>query len=58
MPLDIIRGVPTNLTPDPISFDGKDCSLILFEISFCGDLGCHEKLTSETKKYHSLLCAL
>ncbi len=52
------RGVPANPTPDPDSFDRKDCSLILFEIGFCRDLGFHEKIIEEADKYHFLLCAL
>ncbi len=27
----------------------KDCSLILFEIGFCKDLGCHKKLNEKCK---------
>jgi len=49
---------PVELTIDPGSFDRKDCSLILFEIGFCRDLGCHDKLADKTDKYHPLLCAL
>ena len=52
------RGVP----PDPSdiinAFDRKDCSLVLFEIGFCRDLGCHDKLAEKTDKYHPLLCSL
>jgi hypothetical protein len=39
-------------TPDPDPFDRNDCSLILFEIGFCKDLGCQEKLIKKTEKYH------
>ena len=52
------RGVPTDPTPDLDFFDRNDCSLILFEIGFCKDLGCHDKLAKKTEKYHLLLCAL
>jgi len=52
------RGVPADPTPDLNSFDRKDCSLILFEIGFCRDLGCHDKLTKKTEKYPPLLCGL
>ena len=38
--------------------DRKDCSLVLFEIGFCRDLGCHEKLAEKTDKYQPLLRAL
>ena len=51
------RGVPACNALDTESFDHKDFSLILFEISFCKDLGYQEKLTTKTKKYHPL-CAL
>ncbi len=49
------RGVPA----DPFSdaFNKKDCSLILFEVGFCKDLGCHEKCTQKTDKYLPLLNA-
>ncbi len=53
------RGVvPTVPIPDPNSFDRKDFSLVLFEIGFCKDLGCQDKLTTKAKKYHPLLCIL
>jgi hypothetical protein len=50
------RGVPA----DPFSdaFNKKDCSLILFEVGFCRDLGFHEKYTQKTDKYLPLLTAL
>jgi hypothetical protein len=52
------RIAPADPTPDLDSFDRKDdCSLILFEIGFCRDLGCHDKLAKKTEKYHPLLCA-
>ena len=51
------RGVPVDPTPDIKSFDCKDCSLILFEIGFYRDLGCHDKLAKKAEKYHPLLCA-
>ncbi len=50
--------MPANPTPDPETFNRKDCSLILFEIGFCRVLGCHDKLTKKTEKYHPLLCAV
>jgi len=52
------RGVPADPTPDIDSIDRKDCSLILFEIGFCMDLGCHDTLAKKTEKYHPFLCAI
>ena len=52
------RGMPADPTLDLDSFDRKDCSLILSEIGFCRDLGCHDKLAMRTEKYQPLLCAL
>jgi hypothetical protein len=50
------RGVPADPTPDLDSFDRKVSSLILFEIGFSKDIGCHDKLTKKAEKYHPLLC--
>ncbi len=47
-------GVPADPTTDPDSFDRKDCSLVLFEIDFGSDLGCHDKITVKTDKYYPL----
>jgi hypothetical protein len=33
------RGVPYTPSPDPTSFNRKQCTLILVEIGFCKDLG-------------------
>ena len=33
------RGVPAEPSPEIDSLNRKDCSLILFEIGFCRDLG-------------------
>jgi hypothetical protein len=44
------RELPLDPTPDPDPFDRKDFSLILFEISFCSDLGCQDKLAKKTEK--------
>ena len=52
------RGVPTDPTLDPEFFACKNRSLVLFEIGFCRDLGCQEKLTNKTDKYNPLLYAL
>jgi hypothetical protein len=37
------RGVPNTPSPDPTSFDQKQCTLIIVEIGFCRDLGCDVK---------------
>jgi hypothetical protein len=50
--------VPTDPTPDPDSFNRKNCSLILFEIGFYRDLGYHDKIIKKTEKDHPLLYAL
>jgi hypothetical protein len=52
------RGMPSNLTSDFNAFNRKDCSLLLFEVGFCRDLGCHEKYKQKTDKYFPLLTAL
>ncbi len=52
------RGVPDSPSPDPTSFDRKQCTLIIIEIGFCRDLGCVEKLEEKTSKYAPLLEAL
>jgi len=52
------RGVPDDPSPDPSFLDRNDCSLILFEIGLCIDLGCQGKLTKKIEKYHPLLSAL
>ena len=52
------RGVSVDPSPDPASFDRKDYSLVIFKIGFCRDLGCQDKLTKKTEKYHACLCAL
>jgi hypothetical protein len=52
------RGVPADPTPEIDSFNRKDCSLLLFEIGFCRDLGCHKKRQEKTDKYNPLLTTL
>jgi hypothetical protein len=52
------RGVPDSPSPNPTSFDKKQCTLIIIEIGFCRDLGCIEKLEEKTSKYAPLLEAL
>jgi len=51
-------GVLADPTRDLYFFDRKDCSLILSEIGFCRDLGCHDKLFKKIEKSHPPLCAL
>ncbi len=38
------RGIPETLSPDPNTFIRKKFNLILLEIGFCRDFGCHERL--------------
>ena len=52
------RGVPAHPSPDIESFNRSDCSLILFEIGFGRDLGCHKKLKEKTEKYNPLVTTL
>ena len=37
------RGVPDTPEPDPTTFDRKNCNLIVNEVFFCRDFGCHER---------------
>ena len=37
------RGVPADPSPEIDSFNRKGYSLLLFEVDFCRDLGCHKK---------------
>ena len=46
------------MSPEIDSFNRKDYSLILFEIGFCKDLGCHKKLKEKTDKYNPLMTTL
>ena len=50
------RGVPADPSSD--AFNKKDCSLILSEVGFYRDLGCHKKYTQKTDKYLPLLTTL
>jgi hypothetical protein len=52
------RGMPNNASSDFNAFNRKDCTLLLFEVGFCRDLGCHEKYKQKTDKYLPLLTAL
>ena len=45
------RGVPDTPAPDQHTFDKKQCILIIFEIGFCEDFGCHKWLQEKTAKY-------
>jgi hypothetical protein len=50
--------VPAEPSPDIDSFYRKDCSLVLTEIGFYKDLGCHKKLKEKTDKYNPLVTTL
>jgi hypothetical protein len=52
------RGVPGTPSPDPTSFNTKQCILILIETGFCRDLGCDVKFDKKTEKYSPLIAAL
>jgi hypothetical protein len=52
------REVPADPSPGIDSFSRKDCPLILFEIGFCRDLGCHKKLKEKIDKYTPLVTTL
>ncbi len=43
---------------DPISFDKKNCTIVIFEMGFCKDLGCDTNLAMKTEKYSPLISAL
>jgi len=49
------RGVSNTPSPDPNTFDRKKCSLILIEVGFCNDFGCHKRLQEKTTKYVPLV---
>jgi hypothetical protein len=55
---DIVYARGVTADPSSDAFNKKDCSLILFEVGFCRDLGCYEKYTQKTDKYLPLLTAL
>jgi hypothetical protein len=52
------RGMQNNSSSDFNAYNRKDCTLLLFEVGFCRDLGCHEKYKQKTDKYFPLLTAL
>ena len=47
------RGVLDSPSPDPTSFDRKQCTLSIVEIDFCRDLGCDIKIKKKTEAYFS-----
>ena len=52
------RGVPDTPSPDPTSFDKRQCTLIIVEIGFCKDLNCAVMFDKKTEKYSPLIAAL
>jgi hypothetical protein len=52
------KGVPDTPSPDPTSFNRKQCTLILVEIGFCRDLGYDIKFDEKTEKYSPLIADL
>ena len=50
--------MPADPSPEIDSVNRNDCSLILFEIGFCRDLGCHKKRKVKTDKYNPLMTTL
>jgi hypothetical protein len=52
------RGVPNTPSPDPTTFDRRQCTLILVEIGFYRDLGCDIKFDEKTEKYSALIAVL
>jgi len=52
------RGIPDTPSPDPGAFDRKRCNLILIEVGFCRNFGCHYKLQEKTNKYAPLVESL
>ena len=52
------KGIPCAPSPNPTSFDKKQCTLIIAEIGVCRDLGCDVKSDKKTEKYFPLIAAL
>ena len=52
------RGVPADPSSDIDAFNKKVSSLILIEVGFYKDLGCHQKYTEKIDKYLPLLTTL
>jgi len=53
-----VRGVPDTPAPDQNTFDRKQCIMIIIEIGFYQDFGCHKRLQEKTVKYAPLVAAL
>ena len=51
-------GVPGTPTPDPGTFNNKQCNLIIIEVGLYQDFGCHKKLQEKTAKYAPLVTAI
>ena len=52
------RGFPNTPSPDPTTFDKRQCTLILVEIGLCRDLGSEVKFDVKTEKNSPLIAAL
>ena len=52
------RGVPDTPSPDPSTLESKKCNLILIEVEFYQDFGCHKRLQEKTAKNAPLVAAL
>jgi hypothetical protein len=52
------RGVPDTPSPDPSTFERQKRNLILIEVGFCRDFGCHDTIQEKTAKYAPLITAL
>ncbi len=52
------NGSTRTRSPNPISFNKKQCTLILVEIGFCRDLGYDIHFDKKTEKYSPLIAAL
>ena len=52
------RGVPDTPAPDKNTFEKKQRILIIIEIGFCQNFGCHKRLQEKTTKYAPLVAAL
>ena len=52
------QAVPDTAAPDPTTFGRKKCNLVLIEVGFCRDFGCHSKLQDKIAKYAPLVASL
>jgi hypothetical protein len=50
--------MPAIPSPNPSTFDIKQCALILIEIGFCQDFGCVYKFAENTDNFSALIVAL